>query len=641
MDLSLADTAIARLTALHPALAADIARGVPAAAKVYPGPAEDFASFCARHYVAPGPERDALLKKLDFYLGSVMGHASVIRKETRHGMDTADEALTALDELWAAYSPYAHVQQDLRDAGIAAAIQLNFGGGPDDPADLHERTAEEWAALALGRVGTELVPATLQQQRAAAGAQAEALVHSYNLYPGQYSYGDPAVSFPADTRLISHWGLRDYLSNLTGTPGALPRQHALLELMERVVRGQVPVEVVDNPRAQWDLARATVRLNGHDEPALGEGARRWEPFAHIFQIQRAIDPHTRRGNLVDQLFLEDRRMPEARVEGMLTELLGSPLIGRIARHVERRTGRALEPFDIYFKRFQEDSLDTPRLDALVADRYPTREALQADLPNILQRVGYAADAAQDIAAHIRIDNARGAGHAWPPATDQDLQLLRVRIPPSGMDWQEFGTFMHELGHCVEGVLSSYGMPYQLLWGVPNTAFTEAFAFTFQDLALDVLGERSGADPDVELLQRVWEAFEIAGPALAEMRLFRWLYAHPDAGAAEIHAAIQDIGDALWAEFHAPVFGPRGYGLMSVYSHMLWCEGYLPNYPLGYIIAYQVRRFLKGRDLASEMTRMCRLGSIYPDAWMLAAVGEPVSVTPMLDDTAAALERLGL
>jgi hypothetical protein len=42
-----------------------------------------------------------------------------------------------------------------------------------------------------------------------------------------------------------------------------------------------------------------------------------------------------------------------------------------------------------------------------------------------------------------------------------------------------------------------------------------------------------------------------------------------------------------------------------------------------------------------MTRLCRLGSIYPDGWMTAAVGTPVSVTSMLTDAAAALGRLGL
>jgi hypothetical protein len=384
-----------------------------------------------------------------------------------------------------------------------------------------------------------------------------------------------------------------------------------------------------------------VRRNGSSAPAQGEGDRRWRPFRNVFDVQREIDRHTRRPNLIDTVFLEHRRMKEERVEEMLTALLGSPLVGRIARYVEQRTGRSLEPFDIYFKRFQPETANAAELDAVTRGKYPTREALQEDLPNVLAKLGFPTADAQEIASHIRIDNGRGAGHAWPPGTPTDLQLLRMRVNDGGVVWQEFGTFMHELGHCVEGVLSSYAMPYQLLWGVPNTAFSEAFAFTFQDLSRDVIGHAATREPDVEMIQRVWEAFEIAGPALVEMRLFRWLYANPEASPAEIHAQVQQIGDDLWSQFHAPVFGAKSYGLMSVYSHMLWGDFYLAEYPVGYIIAYQVRRYLRGKDLASEMTRMCRLGDIYPDAWMLEAVGERVSVAPMLEDAEAALSRLGL
>jgi hypothetical protein len=132
---------------------------------------------------------------------------------------------------------------------------------------------------------------------------------------------------------------------------------------------------------------------------------------------------------------------------------------------------------------------------------------------------------------------------------------------------------------------------------------------------------------------------IAGPALAEIRFFRWLYARPRATAAQMQQAIRRIGDEIWAAHYARVFGPEGYGLVSVYSHMLWCDLYLADYPLGYVIAYQVRKYLRHRDLASEMQRMCRLGGIYPDSWMQAAVGAPITVKPLLEDTRAALAAL--
>jgi oligoendopeptidase F len=79
--------------------------------------------------------------------------------------------------------------------------------------------------------------------------------------------------------------------------------------------------------------------------------------------------------------------------------------------------------------------------------------------------------------------------------------------------------------------------------------------------------------------------------------------------------------------------------MAVYSHILWCSFYLADYSMGYVIAYQVRKFLSTRKFAPEMERICALGSIYPESWMKAAVGEPISARPLLRDAAAACARI--
>ena len=81
---------------------------------------------------------------------------------------------------------------------------------------------------------------------------------------------------------------------------------------------------------------------------------------------------------------------------------------------------------------------------------------------------------------------------------------------SGKSEINFETFMHELGHCVEGVLSSYEMDYRCLWSVPSTAFSEGFAFTFEDRTDELLGRKSTSDDDVTTLLRFWEPYEIAG-----------------------------------------------------------------------------------------------------------------------------------
>jgi len=66
--------------------------------------------------------------------------------------------------------------------------------------------------------------------------------------------------------------------------------------------------------------------------------------------------------------------------------------------------------------------------------------------------------------------------------------------------------------------------------------------------------------------------------------------------------------------------------------------YTPDYPLGHLIAFQIERhFEKAAPLGEEFERICRLGSLTPDAWMRQAVNRPLSAEPLLEATRGALE----
>lgn len=615
----------------------DIQRGVQACARIWDRKAGTPAllQFCERHYVPPGEARQRLLQRLDALYRTIHGSMTYIRKHTRAGLDIADGPLTPAEELLGAFTISSHLQEDYRRFQVAHLVQLNFG-----TEDLRPPTTREgWVERRLADWGREMIPARLTAHASTVMAEVDAFVSSYNLHLDRIDFGDPNVRFPEGTRCISHWGLRDYMMGLYDDPHGLAKQRAILELMRMVVDGEIPAEVLDNPAVRWSIPARTICQNGdRPRPARGHGPLRWAQFRKLFHALRACDPYTRYGNMIDTKFLEDREMPEPRVRKILTDILGSPVAAGVGRFLAQRLGRPLEPFDIYFKRFVAGTQKAP-LGFDLAQRYPSASALQAAIPEILGRLGFDADRARAIGSKIRVDNGRGAGHAWSPGLPHDPQLLRVRVPAEGINEIEFGTYMHELGHCVEGVLSSYGLDYQSLWGIPNSALTEAFAFTFQDRSDEMLGRPRQADPLVMTLQRFWEAFEIAAPALVEMDFFHWLYQHPKATAVQMQQAIRTIGDRIWQRYHAKIFGPKSFGLPSVYSHMLWCDLYLADYPLGYVCAYQIRSFLRDKNLGEEMPRMCRVGRIYPDAWMQHAVGAPIDARPLLQDTAAALKAL--
>jgi hypothetical protein len=617
----------------------DVTDGATACAAIWDfsqGGMAAFRAFAEKYYLPPGAEKQQLALRLDHLWRVIVGSMTVIRKETRAALDIADLPFGPAEELLGAYSPSSHLEEDFHQFQIAQLVQLNFG---TDRRDI-PRTREGWVARRLSDWGRTNVPAGLKAHASKIQSEVDRFVSGYNLHLDKIDFGNPDVRFPKGTRAISHWGLRDYMMQLYGTPHGLEKQRAILSLMECVVDGKIPEAIIDAPTVVWKMQEQKVISGGKGRRVKGHGPLRWQHFRKLFHAMHAIDPHRRHGNMIDEKFLGERELPEARVRGILTSILGSPVARRVGGYLAGRLERPLEPFDLYFKDFLAGA-HKPPLSYSIQERYPHRDAVQAAIPKILRQLGFSRADAEFISTKIRVDNGRSAGHAWSPGARHDLQLLRVRVPPGGMNEIEFSTFMHELGHCVEGVLSSFRMDYNLLWSVPNSALTEAFAFTFQDRADEILGRRIKNDDNVVTLQRFWEAFEIAGPALVEMDFFHWLYQHPKASAAQMQKAIRTIGDDIWARYHAKIFGTRSFGLLSVYSHILWCDLYLADYPLGYVAAYQIRQFLKRRSLGKEMPRICATGSVYPDVWMQTAVGRPIEATPLLRDTAAALKALSL
>jgi oligoendopeptidase F len=211
-----------------------------------------------------------------------------------------------------------------------------------------------------------------------------------------------------------------------------------------------------------------------------------------------------------------------------------------------------------------------------------------------------------------------------------------------MDYKGFNIAIHELGHNVEQVVSMSLVDHTLLMGVPNTGFTEAFAFLFQARDLELLGQTSPAGSDVEAmrtLDRFWSTYEIAGVAMLDIEIWHWMYDHPEATPAELREAVLELARGVWNRYYAPVFGVRDVVLPAIYSHIVAYGLYTPDYPLGFIITSQVEEYMRSRDLATEMERMCRLGRIAPDVWMELAVGEPVSSRVLLEAAEAAIEAL--
>jgi hypothetical protein len=465
--------------------------------------------------------------------------------------------------------------------------------------------------------------------------------------------------FPPGMRLLSHWNLRDEIKASYGLDDAelgVARQRMIQRVMEHIVEQTIPAIVINNPEVDWRpfaniVTPAAVDRDGKPikaplvaPDAAAEPDERYRVLLETWRAARLADPYSPAApTLIARRFDENREIPEARVEAMFREILSSPLVPRVAQLIETRLGRPLEPFDLWYAGFRPGSRYTEaELDAIVAERYPTAAAFDADLPNLLVKLGYDRDRAEYLAANIVVEAARGSGHAWGAGMRSEKTHLRTRVEPTGMNYKGYNIAIHELGHNVEQTFSLNDIDHTLLEGVPNTAFTEAIAFVFQARDLELLGL---AQPDprnvaLKTLDDFWSTFEMAGVSLVDMGVWHWMYANPGATPAELRAATLQIARDVWNRYFAGVFGTRDVVLLGIYSHMIQSSLYLPDYPLGFLIANQIEeRVRRTGDVAGEVERMSRIGNLTPDLWMIEATGAPVSAAPMLKAVARAVDEL--
>lgn len=610
------------------------------------GTNEEFARFCEEHFVGRTQELEALFQRLETNLEVIHGYFTEMRVDLKRQLQLDWGEILPIDTAFGKFNPSAHLVDDLFANRIAFTVLLNFPHySLDEKIEAGPAwSRKEWAYARIGDVFISRTPAAVAQEISNAMTSADTYISRYNIHVGNLIDETGERHFPSDMKLISHWGLRDELKARYNDPAGLPKQRILMRVMERIITQEIPQVVIDSPQYTWNPYTNEVRREGEEVEAHPEGDIRYRHFLEIFQAVRLSDPFNPFSPThIGRRFDVQREIPESRVLSLFTSFVSSPVVREVAGVVEERLSRRLEPFDIWYNGFRGYA-GTPEeeLDNLVSQKYPNLDAFKADLENILRALGFPEGTAAFVAPRIRIDPARGAGHCVSASGRSFTSRLRTRVPPGGMNYKGFNIAMHELGHAVEQTLTLGKMDYYSLTGVPNTAFTEAFAFMFQDRDLEVLG----IEPDekqqrhMRALDILWNAYEIMGVSLVDMKVWNWLYAHPDAGPGELKASVLASAKDVWNSYYADIFGVKDQVILAVYSHMIDEALYLPDYPLGHLIQFQIESYLEGKVLGEEMTRMCLSGSIVPDLWMRHAVGSEISAEPLIAAASEALAHLG-
>jgi len=619
------------------------------------GDAAAFADFARTQFAGDQKSLDALFSRLEFVLESYSGHALEIGRDFRWHTDLDLGPLLPVDDILSGYDAGAHFTEDAFANKLAFTVLLNF---PMSTLDERLKSGEswtrrQWAEARLVDLFSKRIPAEVNQSVAQATGQAERYIASYNIWMHHLVDDKGQRLFPAKLRLLSHWNLRDELKSQYAKPGGISRQRAIQKVMERIVTQTIPACVIDNPSVDWNPWANTVQaaaMKDSDQPpaqgpkptAAPEPDTRYQVLLDCYKAVRKADPYSPSAPThIARSFDEGRQIPEARVQKMLEEVLSNPLVPRLAKLIEQRLGRKLEPFDIWYNGFRSGAnADESKLDALTRKRYPTALAYKQDMPNLLKGLGFSAERAQYLAGRIEVDPARGSGHAMGALRHGDNAHLRTRVGSDGMDYKGFNIAVHEMGHNVEQTFSLNHVDHWLLNGVPNTAFTEAMAFVFQAQDMKLLGQpEPGAQAKAEkVLHDFWMVYEIAGVGLVDMDVWHWMYAHPEATPAQLKEATLQISRKVWNRYYAPVLGQQDCVLLGVYSHMIHSFLYLPDYSIGHLIAFQIEdRIEKTGQLGEEIERMAKIGRITPDLWMKQATGSPVGTQALLEATEKALK----
>ncbi|MDD2475960.1 MAG: hypothetical protein PHI32_08630 [Dysgonamonadaceae bacterium] len=610
------------------------------------GSAEEYESFCIENFMTDSTAISQLFSKLERNFELFNGYFHNIDLKLKEPLHLEGPAIEPIDMMFGGYDVSAHLNDDMYSSKIAFITALNFPFF-----SLEEKTKlgdnwsrEEWAFARMGDRFISRVPAQLQQHISRNLTNADAYISDYNIYMGQLLNKEGQRLFPQDMKLITDWGLRDELkSNYADANNGLEKQRMVYKVMQRIVDQTIPQQVINDDAYEWDLENNIIYSNGKEVVSTPEPDTRYKVFLDNFHAMRQLDtysPHY--PTQLSRAFDGTMEVPQKDVEKLFKDLLSSPIVKEVASFIESRLKRPLEPFDIWYNGFKsQEGVSEDELSGITSKKYPTAAAVEADLPRMLRTLGWSSEKAKKIISLITVDASRGAGHAWGASMRNDISHLRTRIGKEGMDYKGYNIAVHEFGHNVEQTITMNDVDYYMLSGVPNTAFTEAIAFLFQKRDLDLLGlKQSNPNDDYYLaLDNFWSSYEVMGVSLVDIQVWEWLYAHPDATTSQLKDAVISISKDVWNTYYSEVLGGKDETLLGIYSHMIDYPLYLPNYPMGHLIDFQIEQQVRGKNMANEVERMLTQGSITPQRWMMGAVGQKISIDPLLNATEEALSVL--
>ena len=384
------------------------------------GDGASFTAFCLKHFVHDSAERTRLLLRLETALEQVSGHLYEMRRSLRRWSDLRGDEFPSVDDLLATFDPAPDLSEQLYRQKLAFVALLNL----DRPtlarmlAEGDGWSTDQWAEARIAQSFGPRIPAELSDRARATGHQCQQWVATFHIPVGGMIDAKGKQWFEPDRKLIAHWLVREEIKAGYNDPEGLQKQRALSWVMARHIDGTIPAAVMKGVGVDWDpqantLAGEPVCATGPCGGVTGQtvGLARYEHWIEQFRLAQAFDAHhPEHPTAIARKFDLAREIPESDVERLLVELLEHPVREHLAGMLRTRLGRPLEPFDIYYDDISE-ARPADEMNAAVTRLFPDEKAFERALPQVLRGLGWPADEADFLGTHIKVEIAKGAGHA--------------------------------------------------------------------------------------------------------------------------------------------------------------------------------------------------------------------------------------
>jgi hypothetical protein len=611
------------------------------------GTEAEFQEFCIKFYLDTQSQKNYLFEKLQNKIEKIFGLSFELYWSNKWSLMMQTGPIEPVDTILAEMDPFTHISEDFYRSKLSHLILLNF-----PLLSLEEKNALTdslsdrivWAQCRLAELGQFRVPFHITAN------ESSAINYSYQ-FLSHLIFDLQRIIFDNNKRLAdaplkvdTHWGLRDQIVLLYQDKLGLKKQKLLAHIWEKATLEEVPNAYYENLNTTWDPVTHSIFENGSklSENKISNHHGRYKALRGLFEAKKQEDLYIpEMSNYIHRSFELTREIKEVNVRKLFTDFLTNPLLPLCADKLKSILNRDLYSFDVVFNQFGITTSDTPTsYDAIVEKKFPTLNHFHAAIPDILEKFGFDAKLAREISEKIQVVTCRSGGFSSFPKMRGGKFLLTTPTDNGKMNFTSFATAMHELGHCVEGYLSLEKIDYYLLGKVPCSAFSEAFAYLFDSRSLEILevdevGEKRRTS---KILNLFWSSFLHCGIALVDIDCWHWMYDHPGFTEDELRVAVIKISRNIWNQYFSPIIGEKDSSILAGFNVMIANPLYLPEYALAIFIQTQIEDHLEGKVLGVEMPRMCKAGEVTPDAWMIAAVGQPISYAPLLKLAESILER---